>query len=151
MAENVTYKACISKLVPFLDGGGAESWFSLAFISWTGGGLTIVIGITKLSESRPFISLCSWHKAHQCMQQCTMHGSHGEFCAWQNNSWEILIPVEKREKNICLPNHQQTFLFFFYIFHTGMWKFYPSMDMMLLWGHIYVLFVLSLKSYWLIT
>ena len=81
------YKACISKVVCSLFAEDcAESWLSsLGFISWTGGGLTMVIGMTTLSERRPFISLCSWHKAHQCMQQCTKHGSHGEFCIQQEH------------------------------------------------------------------
>lgn len=84
------YKACISNVVCSLCSLFAEdcadSWLSsVDFISWTGGGLTMVIGMTTLSERRPFISLCSWHKAHQCMQQCTMHGSHGEFCSQQQH------------------------------------------------------------------
>lgn len=49
-------------------------------ISWTGGGLTTVIPAATLSDIRPFISRCSWHKAHQCKQQCTRQGSQGESC-----------------------------------------------------------------------
>lgn len=51
-----------------------------SLISCTGGGLTTVIGVTRLSDNRPFISRCSWQMAHQCMQQWTMQGSQGEFC-----------------------------------------------------------------------
>lgn len=79
------YKACISKLVcplPMLEDEVVPSSSFSDFISWTGGGFTIVIGTAKLSVRRPFISLCSWHRAHQCRQQCVMQGSHGEFLRW---------------------------------------------------------------------
>lgn len=77
------YKACISTWTcsaPFAEVEAESRLSPAAFISWTGGGLTTVIGMTASSDRRAFISLCSWHKAHQCMQQCTMQGSHGEFC-----------------------------------------------------------------------
>ncbi len=60
-------------------------------ISWGSGGLMIVIGMTKLSERRPCISRCSWHNAHQCRQQCTMHGSQGEFCSHTTTSVIFLV------------------------------------------------------------
>lgn len=93
-ARGKSYKGCISMVVcsvPFLE-DGAASWFPPASISWTGGGLTMVMGMAELLDRCPFISLCSWHIAHQCMQQCTRHGSHGEFCKqaveiWVNNTW----------------------------------------------------------------
>ena len=50
-----------------------------AAILWMVGGLTMVIGMSPSSVGRPFVSLGSWHRAHQCVQQCTRQGSHGEF------------------------------------------------------------------------
>ena len=88
-----SYRACISKWVcsvPLAEDGAASCWlFSSEFISWTGGGLTMVIGMTRSSERRPFISLCSWHNAHQCMQQWTMQGSHGEFCEFSKRCMSL--------------------------------------------------------------
>ena len=91
------YKACISKLVcsSLLAEDGAMP-LPAELISWTGGGLTTVIGITTSSESRPFISRCSWHKAHQCMVQCTAQGSHGEFCTITKNGRKKKLTVSKR-------------------------------------------------------
>lgn len=44
----------------------------------------MAIGMTKLSDRRSFISLYSWQKAHQCMQQYSIHGSQGGFCSQQD-------------------------------------------------------------------
>lgn len=72
--------------------GAAESLLSPEFISWTGGGLTMVIWVAEASERWFFISRCSWQRAHQCRQQCTMHGSHGE-------SYKITIGKLIRERD----------------------------------------------------
>ncbi|GER35072.1 poly(A) polymerase 2 [Striga asiatica] len=63
------YKACISTLTRSPKLSVADCWLAFeAFISWTGGGLTIVIGIGVSSDRRLLSSLCSWHMAHQCKQ-----------------------------------------------------------------------------------
>lgn len=83
---------------------------SRSFISWGTGGLMTVMGITALSERRPCISRCSWHNAHQCMQQCTIHGSHGEFCrSTKLLSLNLVIFGGKitinEQSPLCWPNH----------------------------------------------
>lgn len=91
----IPYTGCSSKpvcswLCLLWEEVSGFSLLSLDFISWMGGALTMVPSEKPLSKSLPFISLCSWHKAHQCMQQCTQHGSQGEFCSHQQNQWENL-------------------------------------------------------------
>lgn len=73
------YKGRISRSELWCD-TGTWSRSLEALISWTGGGLTTVMGMTKLSERRFFISRCSWQTAQKWRTQCTIHGSHGEFC-----------------------------------------------------------------------
>lgn len=90
-----SYKGRISKLLcsPFLEDAAADGSVSLlspVLICWTGGGLTTVMDTAALSDRWFLISLCSWHMAHQCMQQCTRQGSHGEFCkqaTWLVSTW----------------------------------------------------------------
>lgn len=107
LTKVMPYTTCNSKPVCSLLLAEEEvsecSLSSVDFISWMGGAFTMVVSGKKLSESLPFISLCSWHKAHQCMQQCTQHGSHGEFCSHQKNKWENL---KSKTRFICWENHK---------------------------------------------
>jgi hypothetical protein len=71
-------------------------------ISSTGGGSTIVTDASPWSTRWPLLSRCSWQFAHQCRQQWTIQGSHGEF--W----WKRWDYNYRLSSNFQLTNEDQT-------------------------------------------
>ena len=95
---------CSVLAAPF-SGAATGPRFSDMLISCTGGGFTTVMGTALFSASRPLLSRCSWQFAHQCKQQWTMHGSHGEFWNKHNNnrqpSCSTTFKYHKRRGTTC--------------------------------------------------